>query len=462
MRKLVYLTIAVAFIAMNAMVASAAPRPEGNHGKLYDGQTTGAVIYASVDSLVYTNVTLGYTKTKRFTVSGQGLTDNVTLTLNGVEHNEILVTPDVIAPDDAAAGVIVAVRFAPVFSGELSASLILSSPGAEDVVIPIVTSSNAPNATITGDTSREFTANYGGLGSSVTEVVRWADAGIFPPVNPLMVVGNDGGDSGTLAVSAVGGGDGIDNSFYTAFITGGDGCFSARVFNGSATGKTCSVRITYLPNSLGTHHATLRLTCSNAGVPVIEVSLTGTTTLLKCDPVMRTPDDTDVSTSTLLAHWTQDCYKAGVSAFELECAPQGTDFDPDGEDYVLFDDLDPEDCADNLSAILYNRPRYCYQKMLEGLSPGGVYEYRVRAHYIDDTWSEWSNVQTASLPSMFGDINGDGQVTVGDIIMLIIAVVENDEQVLAMPNADINHDGQIDLNDIIALVDVVMSSAVVP
>ena len=90
---------------------------------------------------------------------------------------------------------------------------------------------------------------------------------------------------------------------------------------------------------------------------------------------------------------------------------------------------------------------------------GGIYEYFVKAIYTDGTESVWSNIQHVTLTGngdepLVGDVNGDGEVSIGDVTELI--------NYLLNPNAtlegdgDVNHDGEININDVTALIDILL------
>ena len=420
----------------------------------------GPVITANVDSLNFGEVTLGYYKTCRFTVTGFNLENDVTLEISGERHNEFVVTPSVITPEDAAAGVVVSVKFEPIFTGEHHPLLTLSSPGAQDLVIPVVATSVEPASTITDNTSRAYTAYVGALHRATTEVVRWADVGIYPPVNPPvlpMVPGNVGDTPNAVANSSTGG---VDNSRYSAIIEGDD-CFSAYIFGGSATQKTCKVMIMYSPTTAGTHHATLKLYCSGAYNPLIVVTLTGTALVLKSDPVMREPTESEASSSSFVANWTQDCFTQGVSDFSIECVPEGSDFDPAAPDYICLTDLMPNECSWGSGMVSQTSAHVNYRYPITGLTGGQSYQYRVIAHYIDDTWSEWSNVAHVTLLAdgiLAGDMDGDGLLTENDVALLSHALTEKDAALLNIPAADVNGDGTINIQDIVDLLDLVLAN----
>ena len=55
---------------------------------------------------------------------------------------------------------------------------------------------------------------------------------------------------------------------------------------------------------------------------------------------------------------------------------------------------------------------------------------------------------------MLGDINGDGSVSILDVVQIINMVLESTPD----ENADINNDGTVDVLDIILLVNIILEA----
>lgn len=96
------------------------------------------------------------------------------------------------------------------------------------------------------------------------------------------------------------------------------------------------------------------------------------------------------------------------------------------------------------------------------LSAGGTFFYKVKAHYIDGTESEWSNIEQVTLSGEAhnyapGDVNHDRIVNVTDITVLISAVLNNGEGVCPVC-ADVASDGLINVTDITTLINMVLNS----
>ena len=81
-------------------------------------------------------------------------------------------------------------------------------------------------------------------------------------------------------------------------------------------------------------------------------------------------------------------------------------------------------------------------------------------------WSENGSVYAHSLRedgtlgaadvSLTGDINGDGNINVLDVVMLVGHILNPDTSELE--NGDINSDGNIDVLDVVALVSIILGS----
>ena len=92
-----------------------------------------------------------------------------------------------------------------------------------------------------------------------------------------------------------------------------------------------------------------------------------------------------------------------------------------------------------------------------GLAEGGSFTYRVRAHYVNGTRSEWSNVETVTLAGdahtySRGDVNHDGSVTIKDVTDLIDYLLGSSSTICTIC-ADVNGDEDVTIADVTALID---------
>ena len=94
-----------------------------------------------------------------------------------------------------------------------------------------------------------------------------------------------------------------------------------------------------------------------------------------------------------------------------------------------------------------------------GLTPGSPYLYRVKAYYVNGTSSLWSNTKEVVLleaQGIKGDVNGDGRVDISDVTDLINALLSDAS--LDFLTADVNDDGRLDISDVTELIDILLSS----
>ena len=162
-------------------------------------------------------------------------------------------------------------------------------------------------------------------------------------------------------------------------------------------------------------------------------------------PVMMETDSAQVTSTAFLAQWTDETQPDIVQEYILEAADNDS-FATDSAEYHVFTGID---------TTAFN---------IEGLTPGVTYYYRVRALYNDSTYSEWSNVQSVTLPIPaveheyeLGDVNHDHMIGIADLAWLI-------DLILNMPNnaclicADVSQDGIIDIADITRLIDKLLNT----
>jgi len=85
----------------------------------------------------------------------------------------------------------------------------------------------------------------------------------------------------------------------------------------------------------------------------------------------------------------------------------------------------------------------------------GTYFYKVRAKDAQNQWGVWSNVEIAVVTISFvrGDANGDGAITLSDVVFLINYLYKAGPAPNPWQAGDINTDSQINLGDVVYLID---------
>ncbi|MBO4803324.1 MAG: C10 family peptidase [Muribaculaceae bacterium] len=103
---------------------------------------------------------------------------------------------------------------------------------------------------------------------------------------------------------------------------------------------------------------------------------------------------------------------------------------------------------------------------VENLTAEGTFLYKVKALYADNTESAWSNVEEVTLfantpAGLRGDVNDDKKVDITDATMLINYLLSNDPTGINMENAncDLSEDGKVDITDATTLINYLLNNA---
>lgn len=98
---------------------------------------------------------------------------------------------------------------------------------------------------------------------------------------------------------------------------------------------------------------------------------------------------------------------------------------------------------------------------VKGLASGGTFYYKVKAHYVNGKESPWSLAQRVTLlssggDSASGDVNGDGQVNISDVTALMNYLLTEDVSLIIPDNADVNGDGTVNISDVTSLISLLL------
>ena len=127
---------------------------------------------------------------------------------------------------------------------------------------------------------------------------------------------------------------------------------------------------------------------------------------------------------------------------------------------VLITDVEVH-AGDNVSSadpstIQYHEGISGHSFKLNGMAPG-IYSMRIQAVYTDDNVSPWSNCMRATLNSTVGDVNCDGSINIADINALIDVVLGNTSSQRTISASDINGDGMTNISDINSLINIILN-----
>ena len=360
------------------------------------GVITFPVLNVEPQSLDFGTVNVGGSATRTFTVSGINILGDVTFTRGG--NAAFSVSPESLTAEQIAAGATVTVTYAPTTaSSSQTGTITVASTGAESVTVSLTGASTANPVLNADPSSLSFTTT---VGNPVTDVFTLTGYNLSGAVY-LAVVNSTGGFS-------------INKSSVTK----------------AAAANGVEVTVTYKPTSLGNHTAKVMLRSKDSDT--IYVNLSGTAVFTKETPVMLPANEQYITTSSFLAEWTDATAAAGVSGYTLEYATGGQ------------------------SHTINNITNKNY--LLEELIAGATYSYKVKAFYVDNTESAWSNIQYVTLPEepafLIGDVNLDGRLSIADVTALINLLLGGGEWPLS---ADVDQNGSLSIKDVTDLINILLS-----
>ena len=362
------------------------------------GMVTFPALTVEPEALTFTANT-GSTSSQTFNVSGINLLGEVTFTSN---HACFTVSPASLTAEQVLAGATVTVTYNPSASGTHTGKITVSSSGAESKSVSVTgTASSVPTLHANPD-SLEFVTNVG-----------------EPVTLPFTLSGLN--LTKLVQLSVAGSGFSLDKTVVT----------KTAVTNG------IDINVTFNPNAAGVYNAIINIT--SQGADPITVVLTGTANIATYTPVMQPANAAYITSTGFRADWTDQTVASMVASYSLEVSNQ--DGSTGDANYRL---------VENITNKYY---------MLDNLTAGATYDFRVKAHYTDGSESLWSNTEEVTLPQGhafdLGDVNHDGAVSIADVTTLIDYLLGGGD--ICLICADVNEDNAITIGDVTALIDKLLS-----
>ena len=422
------------------------------------GSAAGPVISVVTDHVDFGDVMMTSTATKTVKVFGQALTGNVTATVND-PNGVFTVTPATISNADAAVGYDITVTFAPEAIQDYTATLTLSSPDAQDVVVTLAghglivgyapVMQPADNAYInltqfradwTDQTPSQNVASYTLEVSSKPKVqlLESADFSDLPDVltEDGQAIDDISGDywnylpdgwSGTSYLGAYGG----------AALLAYEGTLKTPTYNLSGYGNkvTAVVRATAYYYS----DATISVSTSRGSQ---ELALNSDrleyTVVLDCA-------DMDAVTFQSLTNYAS-IYHVDIYAGDLTSLPSLNA----GNETV-----------DNVYRLISGIIGMRYTVL--DLPAEGTYIYKVKTVFADGTESAWSNVEEVTLFENGhgyepGDVDHDGVVSISDVTTLIDYLLSNNSSDCCIICGDVDGDQNVSISDVTTLIDILLAN----
>ena len=264
-----------------------------------------------------------------------------------------------------------------------------------------------------------------------SESFPYASSNSSTPINKMSSVASNAGWTCSNAYEARGG---------VRLGGGGNvGTITTPALDMTQSGGKMTVKLTMRPYLDADSDIPVTVSCGNSMQSVVVSAEQIYTFVLKCeadDSQQVTITGGDGSNTKRVVVTQVDIYSATSDASKMMLTlPAKTD----DVDELVFTDITNK---------FYN---------VTGLTEGGTYTYRVRAHYVNGTQSAWSNVETVTLAGsavVIGDVDGDGVVRIADVTALIDFMLTGAE--INQDNADINGDTNISIADVTALIDILL------
>ena len=387
------------------------------------------------------------TANARFKLTGRNLEGNVTLTLNdanGVFNiGETTYAPDENNRIDQSVNVV----YAPVTEGVYTATITVSTPGVEDIVI-----------NLTGTSDYEL---YRPVMQSVDEAsvtatsfrADWTDA--TPEENVV---------SYTLEVKEKPDVNLITEADWSNVPTETTN-HASDAANYMPEGWTFSGTHLYLDGGFLSpgRNSVITANCDAGGYNKMSIIIKAKNYTKGNNTTLTVA--TDIESTTLVLAKEVQTYLVVLDAGEQPYVAFTAGYYPEIQSIKIYggEITDPEPFAFNLAGeageyylIEGITPDKFYT--VNGLTPATPYLYRVKSIYVNGTESQWSNTKEVVLSSAGGgargDVDGDGVVNIADVTTLIDMLLTGND---VSEVADCNLDGEINIADVTALIDYLMS-----
>ena len=378
---------------------------------------------------------------KSFTVKGAKLTNGVTVTLNdnsGAFHLDV----SNISLYELANGKTVNVTYSPNYSGTHTATVTLSSAGADDVIINLngtaVLETYEPQLLDVEESSQSFSVKWfdGTPAKNVSHYrlemapVPYSESRFTENFKTMSATSTSDISSKLDEVTSIPGWTGnkvyLGDGYLILGSASNKGWLQTPEMDMSDNNGLVTVKVT-AKNAGSSGESLLKISCEDADTTiVVNAQAKEYCVLLPCSPRF----DATIKLSNRVSGQRALIYDLEVIAGD-DCMPI---------------DFSKASYFDNITGNHYS---------VEHITPGN-YALRLQATYVDGTLSPWSNRMDVHMEWPYGDVNRDGEVNIADtntIIAVILGLINNHNTVNA---CDVNRDGEVNISDINVLNDIVL------
>ena len=415
------------------------------------GTATGPTITANPTSLTFAANT-GETVTNTFTVSGSGLSGNLSLALNDA-NGAYSITPTTLTAAQAMAGATVTVTYAPTAFGSHNATVTISGTGASPVTVDLNGTATLAKFTPVMLAAVEDYINLTKFRADWTDQTPAANVASYTlevsakpeePAEPVLLHSLSGsaytGSYADITLPAPWGG---------VSVRGGNGAiYTKNNYNGVATGY-----ITYtIPEGYTNATFTLLIKSGTGSYGAGNFTVASTQTAA----VGHTFTGGETYTWQVVAS----------SGEQITIYSTDSNYSPDINLIAVYSGvytpakLNANETGDANYRLITGITDRFYT--VENLTAEGTFLYKVKAIYVDGTESDWSNIEEVTLFQNGhgyepGDLDHSGAVNTGDLSMLINYLLTNDASTICTICADVNQDGSINIKDITDLINTLIN-----
>lgn len=403
------------------------------------GLSTDPRIFATPNALNM-EAYVGENATKTFDVTGDHLTEGVTVTLND-ETGAFSIDATTVALNETKT---ITVTYAPEAVGTHEATITLSSAGAEDVTVTLKgTATKAPvvkydpvmqpatdinlnsfRAVWTDQTAEgvaSYTLDVKEKQAGAPELLAEVDWSNVPSSGNADAYLPEGWTVGPYSIYCEGDGVSITSDSYIKTNTLDIG-----------TDKVTVVFKTRAYYSWTPSGLTVKTSVDSKAYELNSVDYTEYTVVLNCAEADQIEFYADSYYPTIQS--------IQIYAGELQAPALRANVTGDASHYVIT----------GITDKYYD---------VKNLNNEGTYVYKVKAIYTDGTESKWSNAETVTLKAggqtyAQGDVNMDGSVNISDVTDLIDMLLSDNTK----PSGDVNGDGSINITDVTDLIDLLLKN----
>lgn len=403
------------------------------------GLSTDPRIFATPNALNM-EAYVGENATKTFDVTGDHLTEGVTVTLND-ETGSFSIDATTVALNETKT---ITVTYAPEAVGTHEATITLSSAGAEDVTVTLKgTATKAPvvkydpvmqpatdinlnsfRAVWTDQTAEgvaSYTLDVKEKQAGAPELLAEVDWSNVPSSGNADAYLPEGWTVGPYSIYCEGDGVSITSDSYIKTNTLDIG-----------TDKVTVVFKTRAYYSWTPSGLTVKTSVDSKAYELNSVDYTEYTVVLNCAEADQIEFYADSYYPTIQS--------IQIYAGELQAPALRANVTGDASHYVIT----------GITDKYYD---------VKNLNNEGTYVYKVKAIYTDGTESKWSNAETVTLKAggqtyAQGDVNMDGSVNISDVTDLIDMLLSDNTK----PSGDVNGDGSINITDVTDLIDLLLKN----